>query len=457
MIITFRITNFLRDKFDVVARKVFDEHGGTIGRGPQNTWVLPDPYQYISNRHATVELDDGEFYLMDTSTNGTWVNGEMLEKGNRIVLIDGDAIQIGDYEIAVRLRATKQPAPARENAPKPDGSRDSLGLFVRRPPRQSPAGASSPDTPAPTPNDGSLPIPREEPSPRPRAESLQAAHDDLSPAPHQELWREEEPLPLGPAASTSPESRKIPEGWDELELSRSPAAPVVASRHGAQTLSEDSVELGLGTRRFRVLPTGTGGEGDDAKKLRSFLLAAGLDPAHADEEFMAELGEIFATVVQGMIELLRARSEIKNQFRLEMTTLEPTENNPLKFSIDAKDALHNLFMKEGRGFQAPRDAFDEGFQDLKAHQMATIAGMRAAFEAMLAQLEPGALEKTFEKGQRRTRVPAVMNKSRYWDLYGDLFKDIRGEPDAGFQRLFGQAFGRAYERQMLILAKRPKP
>ena len=34
----------------------------------------------------------------------------------------------------------------------------------------------------------------------------------------------------------------------------------------------------------------------------------------------------------------KARAEVKNQFRVNITTLKPLDNNPLKFSANADDA-----------------------------------------------------------------------------------------------------------------------
>jgi len=57
------------------AYKVFDQHGGSIGRLESNDWALPDPEKFVSSRHALLSYDGGAFYVEDTSTNGTFING----------------------------------------------------------------------------------------------------------------------------------------------------------------------------------------------------------------------------------------------------------------------------------------------------------------------------------------------------------------------------------------------
>ena len=83
----------------------FGENGGTIGRGLQNDWILPDPDKFISGKHATIDFQSGAYYLADVSSNGVYVNGadEPLGKGNPRRLFDGDRLRMGDFEMIVTL------------------------------------------------------------------------------------------------------------------------------------------------------------------------------------------------------------------------------------------------------------------------------------------------------------------------------------------------------------------
>src|SRR5215470_4948058 len=82
------------------AYKVFDERGGSIGRIPGNDWVLPDPQNFVSSRHAKVSAADGTFFLTDTSSNGTFINApdQPTSRAEPHRLSDGDRLYIGDYE-----------------------------------------------------------------------------------------------------------------------------------------------------------------------------------------------------------------------------------------------------------------------------------------------------------------------------------------------------------------------
>jgi predicted component of type VI protein secretion system len=112
------------------AYKVFDERGGSIGRVVGNDWVLPDPQNFVSSRHALVSTVGGMFFLEDRSSNGTFINApdRPTSRTGPQALSDGDRLFIGDYEIIVQL-IPSAPAEiaARSAAPVPPPSGLGLG------------------------------------------------------------------------------------------------------------------------------------------------------------------------------------------------------------------------------------------------------------------------------------------------------------------------------------------
>ncbi len=99
-------------------RWTFGVNGGRIGRHESNDWVLRDPDRYVSGRHAEVEHRGGTWWLRDTSTNGTFVNGaeEALGPEQLHQLAPGDRIRIGEYEIEVEISGGND-FPPRESLP----------------------------------------------------------------------------------------------------------------------------------------------------------------------------------------------------------------------------------------------------------------------------------------------------------------------------------------------------
>lgn len=77
--------------------------GFIIGRGKQASGLtIKDPN--ISRSHATIEMQDGVYYLVDLgSTNGTLVNGAPIQ---RKPIMEGDVARICDHEIRFSYRRT---------------------------------------------------------------------------------------------------------------------------------------------------------------------------------------------------------------------------------------------------------------------------------------------------------------------------------------------------------------
>ncbi|MPZ97981.1 MAG: DUF2662 domain-containing protein [Dehalococcoidia bacterium] len=70
----------------------------SIGRAEENDVTLAD--RAVSRRHATVQLEDGQFVVVDLdSANGTQLNGRLVR---RAALDDGDRLHFGTTEVIFR-------------------------------------------------------------------------------------------------------------------------------------------------------------------------------------------------------------------------------------------------------------------------------------------------------------------------------------------------------------------
>jgi len=182
--------------------------------------------------------------------------------------------------------------------------------------------------------------------------------------------------------------------------------------------------------------------------LVAVLEGAGLERAPVTEEFARSFGQIFRVVVSGVMDVLRARQQIKDEFRMRLTQFRPADNNPLKFSANVDDALHNLLVKRNAAYLEPVEAFGDAFDDLRDHQIAMLAGMRVAFESMLNHFQPDQLQQHFDRQLKRNALSSMTARLHYWDLYRDRHEELTKDPEAAFRRLFGEEFARAYEEQL---------
>lgn len=71
-----------------------------IGRAQGNDVTLSNPLRLVSRHHAEICWEDGRFWLVDLgSTNGTWLDGQRLETGQRYVLRPGACFAVGDFQV----------------------------------------------------------------------------------------------------------------------------------------------------------------------------------------------------------------------------------------------------------------------------------------------------------------------------------------------------------------------
>ncbi|MGQ0697769.1 MAG: type VI secretion system-associated FHA domain protein TagH [Panacagrimonas sp.] len=99
----------------------FGEAGGTLGRSPDCTLVLPDETRTVSRVHGEIKFQDGRYLLFDKGTNPVKVNGAPLGRGESTVVKAGDVVLIGPFELKVSeersaIQPAKSPLPAPPSA-----------------------------------------------------------------------------------------------------------------------------------------------------------------------------------------------------------------------------------------------------------------------------------------------------------------------------------------------------
>jgi FHA domain-containing protein len=87
------------DQTSILPRSaVFGRDGGTVGRGDNNYFVLPDPKHHVSRLQASIKSDGTRHAISNLSqANPILVNGREIEFGRECDLQAGDKIQIGLY------------------------------------------------------------------------------------------------------------------------------------------------------------------------------------------------------------------------------------------------------------------------------------------------------------------------------------------------------------------------
>jgi type VI secretion system protein len=389
------------------ASKVFGVHGGSIGRGTDNDWILPDPERYLSGKHARIDFRAGAYILVDTSSNGTYVNGAQVPLGkyHDYQLKEGDYLRFGDYELLVSIDKSNDFPPEQGAIVAYDG--------------QAPSSAVKKSTA----NDLGADLDLSEllePSDQLAVETGFRASDAYG----QPIAR----APAGPAEGDTPAGATP---WHMLTRPLKVETSVAAAqRTTGSTFFDADVDIGL----------------------TSFCRGAGIDPQSVTAEARATAlqlaGQLLREAVLGLMDLNQNRNEFRNRFRIAPLPPEVPES-PLNFSHGVDEALVRLLTTVSTRAGSV-EAIRANFRELKAQNVALLAAMRAAFEEFLERVDPKELEERFERATKRG-VFGAQNKTRYWDLYAELFSGLVQRPPDGFPHLFIEAFAKAYEAKLRVL------
>lgn len=461
----------------------FGQDGGTLGRSPDkrnNHLTLPDPEQYISRSHASITFENGLYYLTDTSVDGVFINNRSQRLNRETVpLADGDQIWIGEYELRVHILSNGTHKKAADDIFQFNGEGASFsdmdqGNRARTVP---PGNQKGPENNTDWWFDSGLLEKSAEPSKiiidQPQESPLRDAFSppDIVENPIQSraipkdfnfeqlLHEMDEPhgKNITPDAITAPES----------DPTTGPDTP--GQGFEAPFFSEQG-DFSASTGKVRASIASTAGRSPEAEPpsdsatraqlrqqaqlelLRIFMDAAGVrEPrlSHPSDlpEMMASIGTVFREMVNGLMAVLRGRTELKTQLRVQATLIKPADNNPLKFFGELDEALKQLLVSDQPGFVDALSAVREGFADIMNHQMAMTAGLQAALINLIERFDPQGFAKPYEDGV------VFQKKAKSWDAYQQAYTKIANE---ALDEFLGKPFAEAYEAQIRKLQSKLK-
>ena len=395
--------------------KVFGVHGGTLGRSTDNEWILPDPERYLSGKHARVDFRAGTYILVDTSSNGTYVNGAQVPLGkyHDYVLKEGDYIRLGEYELLVSIDKSNDFPPDDSAIVAYDG--------------QSPSSAVKKSTANDLGEDLDLSQLLEQ-------SDLLASDSGVRPrdAYGQAVSGRAEPA-LQPSLEPEADSAGTP--WHMMTRPLKVEGPK-ADRPAPPPRAPNPVLY----------------DGDFDVGLTAFCRGAGIDPAAITTEArgaaLTLAGQMLREAVLGLMDLNQSRNEFRNRFRISAPANDGPES-PLNFSKGVDEALVRLLTTLSTR-NGSVETVRQNFRELKAQNTAALTATRAAFEEFLGRVDPKELEERFDRATKRG-VFGSQNKAKYWDLYAEMFAGLAQRPADGFPHLFTETFAKAYEAKLRVL------
>lgn len=253
---------------------------------------------------------------------------------------------------------------------------------------------------------------------------------------------------------SDPDTPSVMRSWDDAGGGRGDGIKTVILGGGAATqVASASRDPVPGDPTALAPLSGPAARSPDRDELlQSFLAGAGVPDLNISGALTPQLMHVFGQLVRestrGTLDLLNARALAKRELRAAVTMVIARDNNPLKFSPNVEAALAHLLNPQGRGFMTPLRAMRDAYDDLRAHQIATMAGMRAALAGVLSRFDPQRLERRLTEKSVIDSVIPMNRKAKLWDLFEQLFGDLSHEAEGDFDALFGKEFLRAYEEAL---------
>ena len=366
------------------ATRDFDVLPVSIGRDAACSIALEDPNKHMSRFHVEIEEESGVYWMAVVSkVNPVMVKGRRYGPGTRLVLHSGDTFEVAEYEVQVML-----PEPLEDLSSPP------LAAVAKAPP---PSNDPLMQVLTSTQTHGALPD----------ADSAERMFNEST------FLGGDEPTPVAKPKEIPVEETFVPK---------------------------------------KPRPTAPDGAGmSDA--LRVFLEGAGVPhkelSAADSERMLRECGAILRSAVEGIMMLLLARAEMRKEFEAEERTMVAArDNNPLKLMSDPHEAMDFLFDPAERtdGFLDPVQAVGDACEDLRTHELALMAGMRAAIQGALRRFDPNVIEREFEKSGKGFSFAS--RKSKLWELFVMQQDKLSREAQDDFNKVFGRDFMGAYQAQI---------
>lgn len=467
---------------------IFGVAGGTIGRAGQNKFILSDDGgERVARVHAMVRLDSEHAYVSNLSErHSIVVEGQHVAAGVELRLSAGMGLGVGPYLLRAYAVNDDSAAAPRVHTGSATATVNPWAEVAVDAPLASLVTPPPPTPPTPTPTYKALLIP--ENFDIMAAPALKAKESELQSLAQVANIKSDGLLQSLPATDVSPQAmdnpahRGLPKAFDTkqvvdplalfggagvvdlldmgmpLPLQRSDLAQSFSLPQQVAVMPAPVSSVApsvMSTVAPTFQPTEASqplmapqGQHDMQALAQAFLQGAKVSrdnlSVQVTPEFMRTFGAAFQVAVQGTIDLLAIRSEIKREFRADVTIISSGANNPLKFLPTAEGVIMQLAGQPLPGFMKPEAAMHEAYQDLRVHQLALMAGIRAAYSEALARFDPTEIEKTVESGFLG-KISSSAHKAALWDTYSKRYAQTRRMAEDDLTAFSGQTFLSAYE------------
>jgi type VI secretion system protein len=366
--------------------------GGGIGRANDNDWVLPDPMRYLSAHHARIQFKNGLYLLLDTSTNGVYVNDASSPIGRRgtYQLRHGDILRFGSYQVGVSIDVEP--------------------------------GSQSPEASSIFPVNAQ-PFTTQPLTGRPDIGASLQVRDLLS----------NNPPPA--TGSTSSNSRMRPHGaFGQPPLTEDTG--LLAFDSGVRSASNNMLSSTAANRQAKMADKAV----EQLGALEAFCRGAGIDPKELKTDSAARLMQLVGVLLRetlvGLKGLALSQREMREQTQIPVGK-EELQRIALT-GLPVEDLLLRLLVGHEHHDLDAVQWVREMLASTRRHDSATMTALSSALTEFISRLEPRSLV----PGGARTNGAAVTASD--WAGLAARFRNITDAPGGALPHLFVESFARAF-------------
>lgn len=405
-----------------------DRRGFDFGRDQHLDWTLPDKNRVVSGKHCEVRYYEDAYWLIDTSTNGTFLNDSAKRVQSPYRLKDGDKLAIGDYVVLVSINLKEEKSYAEHAA----FASEPISDFYPTPFEPAP---KAPDNIWET--SGVVPPPIDARHLMPPQLKHERVPDFLSQA--AVMPSIFAPEPIRKPSPYAVGNRVEVENRSAVDEQFSPTEPAPETR---------PAEPGdFAIKDPHPSPIISSGSGSESELIKRFAQGAGIPIEALGQKTAGDLaeqaGQLLNIISGQLMGMLHARAEAKALSRSgNRTLIQSADNNPLKFMPSPEDALKTMLSPPSRGYLDAKAAFEGAFSDLKQHQIASLAAMQSAAATLFEDLSPEQIEKSL--GTKKSILGG--GKSKQWDEYANRWTSKVGKREHGMLGAFLDLFAEHYDK-----------
>ncbi len=422
MALRLEIISAQRQQLGSKASFVLGDAGCSIGRSLDNDWALPDMSRFLSGHHAHIHFRGGEYFLEDTSSNGTYVNDSVAplgRRGTRVLLHAGDVLRLGEYRVLVHIDERPRP--------QPQGMPDTQTL-----------AQMTVETVVPLRAPGGRHVNAEDPI---DFSALVRTADATATLQRMGTARQPSEGDLGDALTIDSLLADLsgtagrPASSGTMPQPQTPVQPETSAELDstlARLAEQERVGRLRAAARARLEGSASVPALDPHSALDIFCRGAGIDPgelAVRDEAQLLQLaGRLLRETLLGLKEILRAQQTFVDHNGIERTS--PEGRSPLDAAMD-EYLLDLLAGHQKRRLDAVMQLRDQ-FAHATRQAAAIDPALRSALTQFLGHLAPERLA---------SGKDAATNWNRYRDVYGNLLQASGGR----LPHLFLEALAQAYQ------------